>query len=168
MEEARQYTALMLRLLAMAGLIAGLALPAPVHAANHHAGYYYPAPEKIEQYRARTRTIPNVDRKRRIGFVTAMVNQDLSRAYAPEYAMFAKGTSAEKLIIVSVRPNQLNTIYRVRALLAMLTSVARTLPALRELGIEEHLTFFDLLKMLGFKQIAVSDGESFTHQVKLR
>ena len=158
----------MMRLLVLVGMIVAVSPPAPVQAADRHTGYYYPPPAKVEQYRARTRTVPNVNRKRRIGFVTAMVNHDLSRAYAPEYAVFAKGTGAEKLIIVSMRPNQLNTIYRVRALLATLTSVARTLPALRELGMEEHLTFFDLLKILGFKQITVSDGESFTHQVELR
>jgi hypothetical protein len=63
---------------------------------------------------------------------------------------------------------QLDTIYRVRALLATMTAVARKSPVLRKVRLENVLTFLDLAKMLGFKQITISDGDKFSHQVFLK
>lgn len=140
----------------------------PGHAADRYVGYYYPKPVQIEVYRPRVRTLPNMDRKKRIGFVTTLANHSLALPYPPEYAIFAKGGRADKLILVSTKPNQLNTVFRVRALLATLTSVARTSAALNELGTADLLNFFDLVHMLGFRRVTVSDGESFTHQVDLK
>ena len=134
---------------------------------DRYVGYYYPKPAAIEVYRARARTLPEADRRRRIGFVVGVVNQMRQRPYAPEYAFFAKGGKAHKLIIVSNRAGRLNTIYRVRALLATLTSVARTTPIFREYNVEDYFTFLDLAKMLGFELVTVSDGDTFTHQIVL-
>ena len=82
--------------------------------------------------------------------------------------MFAKGLQAQKLIIVSNYAGQLDTIYRVRAMLANLTSTARTLPIFLGFSVEDKLNFFDLGKMLGFKRITISDGDKFAHQVILK
>ncbi|MGY9001054.1 MAG: molybdopterin-guanine dinucleotide biosynthesis protein A, partial [Rhodospirillales bacterium] len=83
-------------------------------------------------------------------------------------AIFAKGINAEKMIIISNMKGQLDTIYRVRALLATMTAVARKSPVLRKVRLENVLTFLDLSKMLGFKQITISDGDKFSHQVFLK
>jgi len=133
---------------------------------DRHAGYYYPPPENVETYQVRVRTLPGMSTKKRVAFVIAMSQQLLERPYPPPVAIFAKGENKEKLIIVSSSSGRLDTIYRVRAYLASLTSNARLTPIFRELGMEETLTFFDLLKMIGFERITVSDGESFTHQVR--
>jgi hypothetical protein len=61
----------------------------------------------------------------------------------------------------------LNTVYRARALLATLTSVARTTPVFRSYGVEDLFTFFDLLKLMGFARVTVTDGDEFTHQVNI-
>ena len=53
------------------------------------------------------------------------------------------------------------------ALLALLTAVARATPLFAQLGGEESFTFFDLLKILGFTQLTISDGETFAHQVTI-
>ena len=90
------------------------------------------------------------------------------RPYPPTFAVFPKGSQAQKLIIVSNLAGRLNTVYRARALLATLTSVARTTPIFREYAVEDIFTFLDLLKMLGFTQVTVSDGDSFAHQIKLK
>ena len=58
--------------------------------------------------------------------------------------------------------------YRVRALLATMTTVARKSPIFKQFKVEIILTFFDLVKMLGFKQITISDGDKFSYQVLLR
>jgi hypothetical protein len=72
------------------------------------------------------------------------------------------------MIIISNMKGQLDTIYRVRALLATMTAVARKSPVLRKVRLENVLTFLDLAKMLGFKQITISDGDKFSHQVFLK
>jgi hypothetical protein len=54
-----------------------------------------------------------------------------------------------------------------RAVLATMTAVARTMPIFVDNGVEDHFTFFDLAKILGFEQITVTDGDSFAHQVFL-
>lgn len=135
---------------------------------DRHAGYYYPNPASVETYKPRVRILPGSNRTRRIGFVVGLTTEILGRPFAPEYSLFAKGSEAEKLIVVANRQGTLDTIYRVRALLATLTSVARATPVFQDREPEPRLTFFDLAAMLGFKQITVSDGDGFAHQVLLK
>jgi hypothetical protein len=151
--------------LALAGV---LLAPAPAGADDRHVGYYYPPPQTIETYEARADTLPDSDRTRRIGFVVELTQQMLSNPYAPEFAVFAKGDEAEKMLIVALRDDVIDTIYRARALLAMLTSVARATPLFQDYGVAEVFTFFDLLKILGFSQLTISDGEGFAHQVLIK
>ena len=166
MEKAREYSTLIKLLLAS---FAAFWMLAPVaEAADRHAGFYYPAPKQIETYKARARTLAKSDRAARLEFVNKIAIDSLKKSYPPQYAIFAKGLNAEKMIIVSNVKGQLDTIYRVRALLATMTAVARKSPMFKEFRVETILTFFDLGKMLGFRQITVSDGEKFTHQVFLK
>ena len=156
-------------ILGVAGVIAlaVLLVPAPARADDRHVGYYYPPPQTIETYEARADTLEDSNRTRRIGFVVELTQQMLSNPYAPEFALFAKGDEAEKLLIVALKDDVLDTIYRARALLAMLTSVARATPLFQDYGVAEVFTFFDLLKILGFVQLTISDGDGFAHQVLL-
>jgi len=135
---------------------------------DRYVGYYYPKPATIETYKARAAVLPGANRKRRIAFIVAVVNEQLKRPYPLPYSLFPKGGRAHKLIIVSNLPGRLNTIYRVRALLATMTSVARTLTIFRKHSVEDDFTFLDLAKMLGFESVTLSDGDSFTHQIILR
>jgi len=132
---------------------------------DRHAGYYYPPPESTETYVSRALTLEEAGRNTRLGFVVGITQQMMSRPYAPNFAIFAKGDEAEKLIIVSLRDGNLNTIYRARALFAMLTSIARTTRFLSDLGVADFFTFFDLAKLLGFTRITISDGANFAHQI---
>lgn len=132
---------------------------------DRHTGYYYPAPETSETYTARLDTLVDSDRNRRIAFVTGVTAELLNQKYAPTYAIFAKGDEGEKLIIVGLMDGQLDTIYRARALFATLTAVARVTPVFQEMANADRLTFFDLLKLLGFKQVTITDGVGFAHQV---
>jgi len=151
--------------IAMGLALAGVAAPASAQDEDRHEGYYYPAPQTTEIYTARVVALPGNDRERRIGFVTGMTQQLLGGRYPPSYAIFAKGDEAEKLIIVGLTDGELNTIYRMRALLANLTAVSRVTQFFRENTLPEYATFFDLLKLLGFEQLTVTDGVSLTHQV---
>jgi hypothetical protein len=153
--------ALALSAIALAAAPAG----AQDSAVDRHEGYYYPTPQTIETYEARAETLEDSDRTRRIGFIIELTGQMLSNPYPPEFAVFAKGEEAEKLLIVAMRDGVIDTIYRARALLAMLTSVSRATPLFQDYGVAEVFTFFDLLKILGFSQLTISDGDAFAHQV---
>ena len=155
------------------GWIAGCAAvliawaPGASGAGDRHAGYYYPAPQTREVYKARTRTLPEADRRSRIAFVTGLTNRMLKNPYPPQFAIFAKGAEAEKLILVSLNSDAYNTLYRMRGLLAILTAVARSTPLFKENAVQTYFTFFDLANMLGFKIITVSDGRDFAHRIVL-
>ena len=136
---------------------------------DRHAGYYYPAPTlPPEVYKARAKTMADAARATRIGFVTAISTQNRKLPYAPPAVMFAKGSEAQKLIIVALQDGRIDTIYRARALFADMTAQSRVLPVFKELGVQDYFTFFDLLKMLGFAQITISNGRDFTHQVLIQ
>jgi hypothetical protein len=149
-----------------AALLAAVALASPCRAQDRHAGYYYPPPQTIEIYRPRGETLSDSDHVRRIGFVVELTRQMLDKPYPPEFVVFAKGEDAEKLLIVALKDGVIDTIYRARALLAMLTSVARATPLFQEIGVADYFTFFDLLDMMGFHQLTISDGDGFAHQLQ--
>lgn len=136
-------------------------------AESRHEGYYYPKITSREVYKARTKALSKMNRHERLLFVSATTQQQGSAAYAPRYVMFAKGDEAEKLIIVGLDDQTLGTLYRARALLAALSSLARLTPLLRDADLEDTLTFYDLAKLMGFTQITISDGRSHSHRVTL-
>lgn len=144
---------------------AGGAAPAAAQADDRHAGYYYPEPATTEVYEARAYTLPQASRKMRIAFVTGITNEQNKAPYPPTAAIFAKGSEAEKLIIVALQDGRIDTLYRARAIFAQMTAAARLMPAFTELGVDDYYTFFDLVKMLGFEQITVSNGREFAHQI---
>lgn len=151
------------------GLACGLgAEPALAQADDRHAGYYYPEPTTTEAYEARAYTLPEASRKVRIAFVTGITNEQNKAPYPPQAAIFAKGSEAEKLIIVALEDGRIDTLYRARAIFAQMTAVARLLPVFTELGVDDLYTFFDLAKMLGFEQITISNGREFAHQVFIK
>ncbi len=82
--------------------------------------------------------------------------------------MFVKGGKADRLIVVGLQSGELNTIYRIRALLANMTTMARLSPFFQEHTVAEDATFFDLLKLLGFHDVTITDGEKLTHQVTIK
>jgi hypothetical protein len=135
---------------------------------NRHAGYYYPKPSSQEVYTARAATLANASRKRRIVFVTELVNQMMSNPYPPPFAIYAKGSEAEKMIITGLYDNSYNTLYRMRGLLALLSARARSTPIFREYQVEDLFTYLDLLKLLGFKLLTVTDGDQFAHQINIK
>lgn len=149
-------------------LLAALPGPARADEGDRHAGYYYPEPREVEVYESRAHTLADADRRHRIGFVVSNVNAELAKPYPPPVSMFVKGSHAEKLIIVANEAGRLDTLYRVRAYLATLTSLARATPIFREFQVEDTFNFLDMAKMLGFERITVSDGDTFAHQILIK
>lgn len=134
---------------------------------DRHVDYYYPEPVSREVYDARVPTLHDSDRLRRIGFVTVLTAQMLKNPYPPQFAIFAKGSESEKLIVAGLTDNGYNTLFRARALFAMLTSMARATNFFKEQPGADRYTFFDLAKLLGFELITFTDGAAFAHQIVL-
>lgn len=148
--------------------LVALALMVALAAADdRHAGYYYPEVTSSEVYKARAKVLEEADRKARIGFIVGLTETQGALPYPPHYAVFAKGEEAEKMIIVGLDGESFRTLYRARAMLARLTAQARSTTLFRKLAVEDYFTFFDLIRMLGFEQLTVSDGETYAHQVTL-
>ncbi|MGF1631610.1 MAG: molybdopterin-guanine dinucleotide biosynthesis protein A [Kiloniellaceae bacterium] len=152
----------------LAALLALAMGAAPAAADDRHAEYYYPEPSSLEVYEARAYALPEGSRKLRIAFVTGITTEQNRAPYPPQAAIFAKGSDAEKLIIVALEDGRIDTVYRARAIFAQMTAVARLLPVFAELGVEDYFTFFDLAKMLGFEQITISNGREFAHQITIK
>ncbi len=134
---------------------------------DRHVGYYYPPATVTEEYQPEATTVSGATRVRRVGLIAAITNKATANAYAPTYVMFVKGAEAEKLIIIGMG-GYIGNIYQARALLAQLTAQARFTEIFKEVDTEHRLTFLDLLKMLGFEQVTVSDGKSFTLQIAIK
>ena len=154
-------------LLAAVFLLA-LAAVQPLRAEDRHEGYYYPKVGSTEVYEAKVPTAPDSDRKRRLGFVAGLTKQLAELPYPPQYAIFAKGDEAEKLIVIGYGGGQLATVYRARATFATLSSLVRLGPLFQGTPIDDQATFFDFAKLLGFEQITVSDGDTYAHQIVLK
>lgn len=139
----------------------------PVRADDRHAGYYYPTPQTSEVYQSQLAPIPTMDRRSRVVFTIGLSEQQLARAFAPRYHLFAKGEHAQKMIIVATSSGHYNTLYRLRGLLAALTSQARTSPLFSQTNQLENLNFLDLATLAGFTQITLTDGEQIAHRISL-
>ncbi|MBV8186945.1 MAG: molybdopterin-guanine dinucleotide biosynthesis protein A [Alphaproteobacteria bacterium] len=135
---------------------------------DRYVGYYYPKPTSTETFESTMQTIQGAERPQRIQFVTVVSQGTIQSAYRVPYAVFAKGEKADKMIIVGMQQGELNTIYRMRALLANMTTMSRLSPFFQERTVAEDATFFDLLKLLGFKELTITDGEKLTHQVTIK
>jgi hypothetical protein len=135
---------------------------------DRYVGYYYPKPNSTEVFESSLQTIAGVDRPQRVQFVTVVSQGTIQSAYRVPYAVFVKGEKADKLIIVGLAPNEFGTIYRMRALLANMTTMSRMSPFFQERTVAEDATFFDLLKLLGFQSVTITDGDKLTHQVTIK
>ena len=135
---------------------------------DRYVGYYYPKPTSTETFESTMQTIAGAERAQRIQFVTVVSQGTIQSAYRVPYAVFAKGEKADRMIIVGMQQGELNTVYRMRALLANMTTMSRLSPFFQERTVAEDATFFDLLKLLCFRELTVTDGEKVTHQVTIK
>jgi hypothetical protein len=142
--------------------------PAAPAGEDRYIGYYYPKPTSTETFESTMQTIAGAERAQRIQFVTVVSQGTIQSAYRVPYAVFAKGEKADRMIIVGMQQGELNTVYRMRALLANMTTMSRLSPFFQERTVAEDATFFDLLKLLGFREVTVTDGEKVTHQVTIK
>jgi hypothetical protein len=147
---------------------AAAAAAKPANGEDRYIGYYYPKPTSTETFESSMQTIQGAERPQRVQFVTVVSQGTIQSAYRVPYAVFAKGEKADHMIIVGMQQGELNSIYRMRALLANMTTMSRLSPFFQERTVAEDATFFDLLKLLGFRTLTITDGEKLTHEVTIK
>ncbi len=103
----------------------------------------------------------------RINFITEVTKAQLAAPETPRFAVFAKGDDAEHMIIIALDDEIFRTLYRARAVLAQLTSNARGTKFFVDANLQFTATWFDLAKMLGFHDIVISDGGTWSHRITL-
>jgi len=114
-----------------------LLLPPPPRE-DRYIGYYYPA-DLDRDLRITMQTIAGAARAQRIQFVPSSPRALIQSAYPCPIAVFAKGEKADRIIIFACR-GELNTVYRMRALLANMTTMSRLSPFFQErTGRRRHL-----------------------------
>lgn len=135
-------------------------------AADSREGYYYPPVGSEEVFARELSGVPQAGRAIRIGFVTQITKAQLAAPESPRFVIFAKGSEADEMIIVALDDQVFKTLYRARAVLAQLTANARATEFFVKNRIADKATWFDLVKLLGFKALVISDGTSWSHRVK--
>lgn len=136
--------------------------------ADERAGYYYPPITSTEVFERTLAATPDANRAVRIGFVTQVTQQQLQAPSTPRYVMFAKGGEAEEMIIMALDDQVFASLFRARAIMAQLSAPARQTAFFVEKHLDDVATFYDMLKIMGFKTLTLSDGVRWTHQVTFR
>lgn len=146
-------------------LLCGAASAGEGEGDDRREGYYYPPVTSTEVFARPRPDVPHADRDVRVTFVTQITRAMLDAPDTPPYVLFAKGAEAEKLILVGLDDQMFKTLYRARAVLAQLTSNARGAEFFVNNKQNTTATFFDLLVLLEFESLVITDGENWAHEV---
>lgn len=150
---------------ALALLAAGIG---SVAAKDKREGYYYPPVSSEEVFVRSIASPPPADRAIRTNFINEITKAQLAAPANPRFVIYAKGGSAEHMIIIALDDEIFRTLYRARAQLAQLTANARGTDFFRASNFQFVATWFDLAKMLGFEDIVISDGDTWSHRILLQ
>lgn len=152
---------------ALAALAAALLALGPLAsaAADSQEGYYYPPVTSEEEFDREMIDGPVADPLTRETFVTMVTTAQLAAPANPRFAMFAKGEASRRLIMVGLDDEAFKTLYRARAILAQMTYSLRNSPFFKDQGIEATATLFDVLQLMDFESLTVTDGETWSHRI---
>ncbi len=150
---------------ALLTLITCLFLAAPLAAQDRYVGYYYPEITSEETFDRVVRAPQPSDKRVRVDFVTGLTNAQLAAPENPPFVFFAKGTGAKQLILVALDDEIFETLFRARAILAQMTSNMRDSPVFKGQDLQFVATFYDLLQILQFDSLVISDGKDWSHKV---
>jgi len=133
--------------------------------ADKQEGYYYPPITSEEEFARSIITAPPSNRNVRVGFVTTVTKAQLEAPESPRFVMFAKGSDGRRLIMVALDDEVFKTLFRARALMAQMTSNLRGTEFFVDHGLTTAGTFYDMLQILDFESLTVTDGETWSHRV---
>jgi len=146
-------------------LLVGVHAQAASHASDRHEGYYYPAITSEETFSRVIAAAPPSTQAVRSTFVTSITKAQLEAPESPRFVIFEKGSNSEKLIIVALDSEVFKTLYRARALMAQVTANMRGTEFFRQQNLHLQGTFYDMLQIMQFESLVVSDGETWSHKV---
>lgn len=144
---------------------AGILAPQAATADDKYAGYYYPEVATAETFGRKLVPSPPANKALRVGFVTTVTKAQLAAPESPRFVLFAKGDESEHLIMVALDDQIFKTPYRARALLAQMTSNLRGTEFFTSQNLQTAGTFFDMLQIMNFESLVISDGEKWSHRV---
>ncbi|WP_299554319.1 hypothetical protein [uncultured Tateyamaria sp.] len=153
----------MTRLLALIATVVFTAMTA--HAQERYEGYYYPDVTSNEDFTRVIRQAPDSSKGVRVEFVTNLTVAQLAAPESPRFVFFAKGADAKHLTVIALDDEVFSTLFRARAVLAQMTSNMRNNDFFRAQELQFVATFFDLLQLMEFDTLVISDGETWAHQV---
>ena len=132
-------------------------------------GYYYPTVSTTERFeRELLQADAPADRELRQLFLAQLRREHAAAEGERRIEIFAKGSAATNLIIIALDDEVFRTIWRARAVLAGLTTEARSTDFFKTNPAAARATWFDLLKVLGFEDIVISDGATWSHLVSFK
>ena len=142
-----------------------LLLAGSVAAQGRYEGYYYPEISSEETFDRVVRASQGAGKAVRIDFVNVLTTAQLEAPESPRFVFFAKGEGSTTLMLIALDDDIFATLYRARALLAQLTVSVRRGGFFRQEDLQYVVTFYDLLQLLQFDELVISDGKSWAHRV---
>ena len=136
-----------------------------VAAEDRYVGYYYPEITSEETFDRVIRASQGAGKAVRVDFVNVLTTAQLEAPESPRFVFFAKGEDAATLILTGLDDEVFSSVYRARAILAQLTVSVRRGGFFRQEELQYVATFYDLLQLMQFDELLITDGESWTHRV---
>ncbi|MCV3272886.1 hypothetical protein [Roseobacter sinensis] len=139
-----------------------------VAAQDRYVGYYYPEVTSEESFDRIVRASDGASKAVRIDFVNLLTSSQLEAPESPRFVFFAKGEDADTLILTALDDEVFATLYRARAIMAQLTVAVRQGGFFQQEELQYVATFYDLLQLMHFNELVISDGRSWTHRVRFQ
>lgn len=154
--------------LPIAAALFALILIAPPAAAedDKYVNYYYPPVTSEEVFTRVIAAAPPASAEVRANFVTSITKAQLAAPENPRFSIFEKGDASDKLIMVGLDDDVFRTLFRARAQLSQITSNMRGTEFFRQQNLHVAGTMFDMLQIMGFKSLVLTDGVGWAHKVR--
>lgn len=149
-------------------LLLALVLSSTAFAEDRYVGYYYPEITSEEVFDRVVRNSEGANKTVRIDFVNVLTTAQLEAPESPRFVFFSKGEDASTLILVALDDEVFSSIYRARAILAQLTVSVRKGGFFRQEELQYVATFYDLLQLMAFDELVISDGQNWSHRVNFK
>lgn len=146
-------------------LLCAVLVAGAVAAQDRHVGYYYPDVTSEETFDRVVRDGGGAGKAVRIDFVNVLTSAQLEAPESPRFVFFAKGEDAGTLILIALDDEVFSTLYRARAIMAQMTVAVRQGGFFQQEELQYVATFYDLLQLMQFNELVISDGRDWTHKV---
>lgn len=134
-------------------------------AQDNRVGYYYPEITSEEVFDRVIRNGPDSSKAVRVDFINSITKAQLAAPESPRFVFFSKGNSSKSLILTALDDDVFSTLYRARAIMAQLTFNVRQSGFFKQEDLQYVATFYDLLQLLQFDELIITDGAAWTHRV---